>query len=158
MNRKFKLYFIAIALALSNIFFVSSASAQICLLNSGAASVTLGTNQSLSRGQSLSSGNVLLAHQTDGNVVVYVNGRAIWATNTGGRATSTFVMQGDGNVVLYGPSGALWASGTFGSNFQAFRVDSYCLNQDTNRLTGIVGIGRVFDATRFVMYRMLRFF
>ncbi len=74
--------------------------------------------QSLARGQPLWScaGNAQLAHQGDGNVVVYDRLGANWATNTNGASTSTFVMQWDGNLVLYASSGAaLWASGTNGN-------------------------------------------
>jgi hypothetical protein len=156
MNVKFKLCFFAIALAISNLFFVSNASAQLCQTNSP--SINLGPNQSLNRGQTISLGGTVLAHQTDGNVVVYVNGRAVWSTGTAGRATTTFVMQTDGNLVLYGPSGAVWFSGTQGSNYQFFRVDANCLNLATGAPAGVVGIGRVVSATRFATYRTFALF
>jgi subtilisin family serine protease len=75
----------------------------------------LAPHQSLARGQTLWScaGNAQLAHQGDGNVVIYDRFGPLWATNTNGVSTSNFVMQGDGNLVLYANSGpALWASGT----------------------------------------------
>jgi hypothetical protein len=62
-------------------------------------------------------GRFLLVHQGDGNVVLYdePRGRALWSTQTHGRATASFVMQGDGNLVLYAPGGRpLWSSGTHG--------------------------------------------
>ncbi|MGO9903657.1 MAG: hypothetical protein ACLP0J_29230 [Solirubrobacteraceae bacterium] len=38
--------------------------------------------------------------------------RALWASGTNGRATTSTVMQGDGNLVIYGYTGAIWATGT----------------------------------------------
>ncbi len=80
---------------------------------------TLTANTSLARGQVKTScdGRVTLAHQGDGNVVVYDaarGGRAVWSTGTHGRATTSLVMQGDGNFVLYNGGSALWSSGTHG--------------------------------------------
>jgi len=75
----------------------------------------LAPHQSLARGQTLWScaGNAQLAHQGDGNVVIYDRFGPLWATNTNGVSTSTFVMQADGNLVLYATTGgARWASGT----------------------------------------------
>lgn len=79
----------------------------------------LGSGAGLSRGQSVFScgGRYQLAHQGDGNVVLYSQrrSRAIWSSGTPGRSTSVFAMQGDGNLVLYAPDNrALWASGTSG--------------------------------------------
>ena len=60
-------------------------------------------------------GAVTLAHQADGNVVLYRGGTALWSTNTYGYSTANFVMQLDGNLVLYDPSGIpLWHSATGG--------------------------------------------
>ena len=53
-----------------------------------------------------------LAHQTDGNVVLYQNGAVLWATGTSHTGTTEFKMQGDGNLVLYAGGAALWASDT----------------------------------------------
>jgi hypothetical protein len=80
---------------------------------------TLTANAVLGRGQARTScdGRVTLAHQADGNVVVYDaarGGRAMWSTGTHGRVTTALVMQGDGNFVLYNGGQALWASGTHG--------------------------------------------
>ena len=57
-----------------------------------------------------------LTMQTDGNLVVYDNGKAIWASNTSGTGSANYmVMQNDGNVVVYTSAGkAVWASGTSG--------------------------------------------
>ncbi|MWV31374.1 excalibur calcium-binding domain-containing protein [Rathayibacter iranicus] len=55
-----------------------------------------------------------LAMQSDGNAVIYAgNGRALWASGTGGNGGARMVMQNDGNLVIYSASGrALWASDT----------------------------------------------
>ena len=59
------------------------------------------------------SGAALLAHQGDGNVVVYHEGVARWATNTAGLTTAKLSMQTNGNLVLYGPANEVrWSSGT----------------------------------------------
>jgi hypothetical protein len=80
---------------------------------------TLATGQALAAGQSLAScnGDYALAMQGDGNLVLYQNGTALWASNTGGSATDKAAMQGDGNLVLYTSSGsAVWNSRTNGNN------------------------------------------
>lgn len=55
--------------------------------------------------------------QTDGNFVVYDNGKAIWSSGTNGKAAGGRVaMQADGNVVVYDAAGsAKWDSGSWGS-------------------------------------------
>jgi hypothetical protein len=62
-------------------------------------------------------GRYLLAHQHDGNVVVYRTDHGLtplWASNTAGHDSDGLVMQSDGNLVLYGPAGALFHTGTHG--------------------------------------------
>jgi hypothetical protein len=54
-----------------------------------------------------------LTMQADGNLVVYRDGAAVWASNTEGRGQTAY-LQGDGNLVVYGASEAVWASGTEG--------------------------------------------
>jgi hypothetical protein len=78
----------------------------------------VGANTALAPGEGTHScsGRFFFVHQTDGNVVLYDNGHAIWSTSTNGRSTSSLVMQGDGNVVLYSGSQALWSTGTNGHN------------------------------------------
>lgn len=58
--------------------------------------------------------NPQLVHQQDGNVVLYHNNVAKWATNTVGKITTRLIMQNDGNLVLYWGARALWASNTRG--------------------------------------------
>ncbi|WP_373068167.1 hypothetical protein [Gemmatimonas sp.] len=76
----------------------------------------LRAGQSLARGEQLTSadGGTVFAHQADGNVVLYVSGRAVWNTETSNRPTTVLVMQGDANLVLYNGVTVLWASGTHG--------------------------------------------
>lgn len=63
-------------------------------------------------------GRFHLIHQGDGNVVLYqVVGaglRALWASRTAGRISTSLVMQPDGNLVLYGPGTALFHTSTHG--------------------------------------------
>ena len=89
----------------------------------------LDANEGLGRGAAVGScnGAARLVHQSDGNVVLYGSGnRALWATNTAGRATSTFVLQGDGNAVLYNDATALWASNTASNTGAEFRIQDDC--------------------------------
>lgn len=54
--------------------------------------------------------------QDDGNLVLYrlSDHKALWASNTNGKAVSKAIMQQDGNFVIYGYPGAIWASDTNG--------------------------------------------
>ncbi len=73
------------------------------------------------------SGRYQLILQQDGNLVLYdlgQNHRAIWASNTNGRAVSKAIMQTDGNFVIYGFPDAIWASNTNG------RPNSFLVVQD----------------------------
>ena len=66
---------------------------------------------------SLSAGNgqYVARLQSDGNLVVYGNGRALWSSGTMGNPRARLVLQGDGNLVLYAAGGApLWSSRTVG--------------------------------------------
>jgi hypothetical protein len=50
--------------------------------------------------------------QSDGNLVLYADGRVMWASNTAGTDGYVAVLQSDGNFVIYGQrDNALWASG-----------------------------------------------
>lgn len=76
------------------------------------ASSRLETGQSLTPGQSLVSqdGRFTFIHQLDGNLVTYGPSGVVWASNTGGRATTQLVMQADGNLVLYNGGTPIWAT------------------------------------------------
>lgn len=70
-------------------------------------------------GQSIRSadGRFTIVLQTDGNLVLYANGRIpLWASNTAGHPEVwDVVMQGDGNLVIYDThQRPLWASNTSG--------------------------------------------
>ncbi|MGP4001754.1 hypothetical protein [Streptomyces sp. 8N706] len=89
------------------------------------ASSTLRRNQAWTSGN----GRTVLRLQSDGNLVLYKDGRAAWqapgAWPNGYRA----VMQSDGNFVLYDVNGrALWATGTYG------RPGAYLAIQDDGNL------------------------
>ncbi|MCO5998085.1 hypothetical protein [Actinoallomurus rhizosphaericola] len=52
--------------------------------------------------------------QTDGNLVVYINGRqAVWGAGTFGHDGATLVLQADYNMVIYDGHNALWATNTY---------------------------------------------
>jgi hypothetical protein len=68
-------------------------------------------------------GRFQLAHQGDGNVVLYQGGLSLWSSQTAGQATSQLVMQGDGNFVLYRQNGqAAWHTRTNGNSTAALVV------------------------------------
>lgn len=61
------------------------------------------------------SGAYELAMQTDGNLVLYTGGQAVWSTGTYGHPGAFLVYQLDGNVVLYSAAMVpLWFTSTFG--------------------------------------------
>ena len=54
--------------------------------------------------------------QSDGNLVVYLNGRPHWASNTAGNDVIDVNMQDDGNFVLYKSNRTpIWATNTAGN-------------------------------------------
>ncbi|MBV9594291.1 MAG: PQQ-binding-like beta-propeller repeat protein [Actinobacteria bacterium] len=85
-------------------------------LPTGPNSVSAG--QQLTAGQAVSStsGQYQLVMQSDGNLVKYGNGRALWSSGTQGHAGAGLTVQTDGNAVIYSASGQpLWATGTVGA-------------------------------------------
>lgn len=70
----------------------------------------LGTNQTLSSCDR----RFTLAMQSDGNLVLYQGGTALWATMTFA-ANAIAVMQGDGNLVVYAGGVPLWHAHTYGN-------------------------------------------
>jgi hypothetical protein len=92
------------------------------------------TNSQLLAGQRLASGQervsangrFRLTFQNDGNLVIYDNGAAIWATNTWNLSAALKPthadMQADGNLVLYNDANQVaWSSNSWGSG----RVNPY---------------------------------
>jgi hypothetical protein len=60
--------------------------------------------------------NFRLIMGTDGNLVVYRGGTALWSTGTSGHPGAYATVQPDNNFVVYSPSGsALWATNTVGT-------------------------------------------
>jgi hypothetical protein len=74
----------------------------------------------LSQGASVNFGSFSLIMQSDGNLVLYQDGPAVWSTGTWGQncgaGRCVAVFQGDGNLVVYNGSTPLWSSGTFGNS------------------------------------------
>jgi hypothetical protein len=60
-------------------------------------------------------GKYTLIFQGDGNLVLYSQSRALWASGTENRGAASVSMQGDGNLVVYNKNHqALWHSHTYG--------------------------------------------
>jgi hypothetical protein len=58
----------------------------------------------------------LVMQSTDGNLVLYFAGAALWNANTAGNPGAYAAMQSDGNFVVYDSSSvALWQAGTAGN-------------------------------------------
>lgn len=77
---------------------------------------TLTAGQKLVRGESLVSNNgaYTLTLQDDGNLVLAVRGKPIWATSTSGQEVVRAEVQPDGNFVLYTADKPVWHSNTKG--------------------------------------------
>jgi len=75
----------------------------------------IGAKSSIEKGAYLKAGDYTLKMQSDGNLVEYHNGSAVWATGTNGSGAVQTVLQSDGNLVVYDKNGsAKWATGTNG--------------------------------------------
>ncbi|KAM0953376.1 putative bulb-type lectin domain-containing protein [Dioscorea sansibarensis] len=72
------------------------------------------SGETLRSGQALTYASYTFIMQTDCNLVLYDNGRALWASGTNGRGTNCRVtLQSDGNLVIYTSNNkAVWASNT----------------------------------------------
>ncbi|MCW2530234.1 MAG: mannose-specific lectin-like [Pseudonocardiales bacterium] len=87
----------------------------------------------------LVSGNYRLLQQTDGNLVLYASGRAIWQTGTYGNPNAHTVVQGDGNLVTYSGTGrVLWQSQTAGTNPGNHQV-TLTMQSDRNVVLYVIG-------------------
>jgi len=70
-------------------------------------------------------GRFELVMQTDGNLVLYMGSKPLWASNTYHQDGYAMWMQTDGNFVLYNPyRTALWAAGTYGHPGSVLRVQN----------------------------------
>jgi cell wall-associated NlpC family hydrolase len=84
--------------------------------------VTEGPGSDLMPGERLEPGAYLLSPnheyelvmQTDGNLVLYQSGTALWSSETGGDIGAYAVMQAEGNLVIYREGVAVWDSSTWG--------------------------------------------
>ncbi|KAH0465275.1 hypothetical protein IEQ34_005378 [Dendrobium chrysotoxum] len=96
------------------ILLLLSAAALFSLLTTPAsARDRLTAGEFLEPGQSLRQGAYSFIMQHDCNLVLYDNGRAVWATGTNGQASGCELrMQNDGNLVIYSGRRAIWASKT----------------------------------------------
>ncbi|HUC14625.1 MAG TPA: peptidoglycan-binding protein [Acidimicrobiales bacterium] len=59
-----------------------------------------------------SNGDYRLAMQPDGNLVLYWDGRPMWASNTARHPGAVLAMQADGDLVVYQGNKPIWSSGT----------------------------------------------
>lgn len=98
---------------------------------------SLGAGNTLPAGQSLVSNNqqYMLAMQSDGNLVEYGNGRALWWSGTSGNSGAYLAVQNDGNLVVYASNGRpLWASGSGGTG-----ASGQLAMQDDGNVVMVVG-------------------
>jgi hypothetical protein len=80
----------------------------------------------LSPGGALTSPNGVytLRLQSDGNLVLYGGGKALWNTQSAGKGANKLIMQSDGNLVLYNYGGSpVWATNTNGKGAVTMSVN-----------------------------------
>lgn len=95
----------------------------------GAGGDTLGTNQALHAGESITSpdGNVSVVMQPDGDLVIKKNsdGTVLWHSGTAGRGGAVAWMDHDGNLrVTDAKGGVLWDNGAHGHKDARARVEN----------------------------------
>jgi hypothetical protein len=82
--------------------------------------------ENLKQEEVLVNGAVYLKMQSDGNLVLYNDGKkALWSSGTYGRGVAPYrtIMQDDGNLVLYdAKSSPLWHSETYGRGTGPYRA------------------------------------
>jgi surface antigen len=91
--------------------------------------------QTLVSGESLSTAQYQLIMQSDGNLVEYMEGTALWSSGTDGDVGDYLILQDDGNLVIYSSSGsALWNAGTEGNagDYLALQDDSNLVIYSSN--------------------------
>ncbi|KAM0953372.1 putative bulb-type lectin domain-containing protein [Dioscorea sansibarensis] len=78
------------------------------------ANFILWSGESLKEGQALAYAAYTFIMQSDCNLVLYDNGKPVWASNTGGLAKHCYaILQSDGNLVVYNNNNhPVWASNT----------------------------------------------
>lgn len=98
----------------------------------------------LTAGQALVSADARtrLVMQSDGNLVVYVDGRPRWHTSSAGSPSPQLRLQRDGNLVLYSGNGARWASMTFNANRLVVQNDGNVVLLSSNRPVWSTGTHR----------------
>ncbi|XP_058110965.1 mannose-specific lectin-like [Magnolia sinica] len=100
---------------LLNRFLISSFFLILLLSPACKADNVLYTDKSLHANDYLEYGSYQFKMQADCNLVLFDNGRAIWASNTSGQDRNcSCTMQSDRNLVVYAPNGrVIWASNTW---------------------------------------------
>lgn len=85
---------------------------------SGGTGTIVASGTTLSPGDTYYSPNCSywLSMQTDGNLVFYYSGGALWSSQTNGQSGDYAVMQGDGNLAVYSGGQWQWQAGTFDYN------------------------------------------
>lgn len=114
---------------------------------------TTTANQSFSVGRfclASTSGRFIAIFQTDGNFVLYDNGRPIWASGTNGRGATRLTLQNDGNIVIYNArTQPLWSSNTWGI-YNSTNQNTLVMQNDGNLVLyqgGVNFLGRAIWAT-----------
>lgn len=82
--------------------------------NAPKSNYVLMSGESVRRGEPLTRGNARMWIQSDGNLVIMVSGKPVWATGTAGSGADLLKMQSDGNLVLFAGNKAVWVSRTPG--------------------------------------------
>lgn len=81
-------------------------------------------------------GQARLHYQSDGNLVVYLNGTPFWASHTAGRSAGALTMQPDGNMVVTNavgrPIGASGTAGHPGAMIQLQDDGNFVIYEDPN--------------------------
>ncbi|XP_020579587.1 mannose-specific lectin-like [Phalaenopsis equestris] len=98
-----------------SIFLLSLAVLSILPTTPASAASTLYAGQSLNPGQSLTQGNYSFIMQQDCNLVLYDKNRAVWSTETSGRASGCVLrLQINGNLIIYSGVRVIWQSNSSG--------------------------------------------
>ncbi|MFV0460282.1 MAG: SpoIID/LytB domain-containing protein [Actinomycetales bacterium] len=88
----------------------------------------------------------VLVMQTDGNLVLYRAGAALWQSRTAGRPGAFAVLQDDGNLVLYSPTGQpLFSTGTVWPSNHSTETDETHLSVGAGRLS-VTRVVRALDS------------